>query len=175
MAKRTHKDEVERLDMEKTRLVLSELPVYVSDYFVSRKPNTTTKTRLSYAYDIRNYFRYLISEEDFPSNPSDITGITINDLASLKAKNIENYMEYLQTNADVMNHKSGVARKYASLSSFFDYLYRNDFIPENPCTKVLKVRPEKDTRIIRLAPDEVARYLDAIEFGCDGFTPRQAK
>lgn len=174
MAQRTYNDEKDRVNMEKTKNVLAELPIYVSDYFTSRKSNTTTETRLSYAYDMRNYFRYLISEQKFPSSPADAKNITISDLTTLKARDIERYMEYLQTDSENMNHKSGVARKYATLSSFFNYLYRNDLIPENPCAKVLKVRPDKDTRIIRLAPDEIVKYLNAIEFGCDGLTKRQA-
>lgn len=175
MARRTYNDELDRKNMEKVLNILSELPEYVSDYFTSRKSNTTTKTRLSYAYDLAKYFRFIVSENFLPSKPAYPKDVTISDIASLKARDIENYMEYLQTNDEDLNHKSGVARKYATLSSFFFFLYRNDLIPENPCAKVLKVRPEKDTRIIRLSPDEVAKYLDAIEFGCESFTPHQAK
>ena len=173
MAQRTHKDELDRVNMEKTKNILKELPPYVSDYFISRKSNTTTRTRLSYVYDLRNFFRYLLVNVPLPSNPESIECISVDDLKIVKAKEIEAFLEYLQTDSDNMNHKSGVARKYASLSSFFDYLYRNDLIPENPCAKVLKVRPPQDTRIIRLAPDEVVRFLDAIEFGKGNFTERQ--
>lgn len=175
MAKRTYNDEIDRINMEKVEIVLKELPDYVDDYFTSRKSNTTTKTRLSYVYDLRNFFKFLLSNNFKCLNYENLFDITIADIATLKAKDIEKYMSYLQTNEENMNHKSGVARKYAALSSFFDYLYRNDLILENPCAKVLKVRPEKDTRIIRLSPDEVVKYLNAIEYGCDSFTPRQAK
>lgn len=175
MAQRTYKDETDRINMEKAQNIIVELPLYVNDYFVSRKTNTSTRTRLSYAYDLRNFFRYLVSNIELPSAPDNLAAVTIEDLATLKARDIEAYMNYLQTDSENMNHKSGVARKYAAISSFFDYLYRNELLAENPCAKVLKVRPDKDTRIIRLSPDEVVRYLDAIEFGCDGFTPRQAK
>ena len=175
MAQRTYKDEMDRTNMEKTKNVLNELPPYVNDYFVSRKFNTSTRTRLSYVYDLRIFFRYLLSYVDLPSAPSELADITIEDLISLKARDVEAYMDYLQTDSENMNHKSGVARKYAALSSFFDYLYRNELMPENPCAKVLKVRPDKDTRIIRLSPDESVKYLNAIEFGCEGFTPHQAK
>lgn len=175
MAQRTYKDELDRSNMEKTRNILIELPEYVNDYFISRKSNTTTKTRLSYVYDLRNFFRYIVSYLNLPSNPTELTDVTIEDLATIKAKEVEGFMEYLQTDSENMNHKSGVARKFAALSAFFDYLYRNDLVPENPCAKVLKVRPEKDKRIIKLAPDEVAKFLDAIEFGSDSFSARQAQ
>ena len=175
MAKRTYKDEVDRKNLEKIKIILAELPSYVSDYFISRKSNTTTETRLSYAYDLRTFFRYLFDYTKLSSGTSSTADILVSDLAVLKARDLEGFLDYLQTDAENMNHKSGVARKYAAISAFFDYLYRNDLIPANPCAKVMTVKPDKDNRIIRLSPDEVVKYLNAIEFGCDGFTPRQAK
>ena len=174
MAPRTYNDEQDRLNMKKTNLVLDELPDLVRGYFSSRRPNTTSRTRLSYAYDIRSFFRWLVST-GVPSGAQNTADVTLDDLRTVKARHIEAFLDHLATDPENMNHKAGLARKYAALSSFFDYLYRNDLVSENPLAKVLNVRPDKDMRIIRLQPDEVVRYLNAIEFGCDGFTPKQAQ
>lgn len=183
MSVSTYKDSVDRNNMQKTSAIIAPLPDFVQDYFISRKSNTTTKTRLSYAYDLRLFFTYflenvkpeyieVVSPEDKDENidvdnPLNVNPglkkITLEDLKEINAKDIEIFMEWLQMNEERANHKSGVARKYAALSSFFDYLYRNDLIPENPCAKVLTVRPVKDNRIIRLSPDEVVRFLNAID------------
>ena len=42
------------------REVLKELPPFVRDYFRAIEPSTSSKTRISYAYDIRVFFHFLI-------------------------------------------------------------------------------------------------------------------
>ena len=51
----------EQTDMEnilKLREVLRTLPEFSRDYFRAIDSTTTTKTRISYAYDIRIFFQY---------------------------------------------------------------------------------------------------------------------
>ena len=53
----------EQTDMEnilKLREVLRTLPEFSRDYFRAIDSTTTTKTRISYAYDIRIFFQFLI-------------------------------------------------------------------------------------------------------------------
>ena len=42
------------------REILYTLPVFVRDYFRVIEPSTSSKTRISYAYDLRVFFNYLI-------------------------------------------------------------------------------------------------------------------
>ena len=42
------------------REVLRELPPFVRDYFRAIEPSTSAKTRISYAYDLRVFFNFLI-------------------------------------------------------------------------------------------------------------------
>ena len=170
----SYQDELDRNNMLKIKEILSELPIYVGDYFISRKTDTTTRTRLSYAYDLRRFFEWL--KAAIPNLlDKTLKEIPIEVMQSVTARDIEEYTDYLQYDKENMNHRSGIARKLSALSSFFDYLYRNDLIVGNPCDKVKKPKPDKDNRIIRLSPDEVSRFLNAIEFGCSAFTPRQQK
>ena len=170
---RTYHDEIDRSNMQKIKEIICELPPYVNDYFISRKTNTTTKTRLSYAYDIRMFFDWFRKSANLLDKSS--KEITIDYIAKINAHDIEEYTDFLQYDKENQNHKAGIARKLSALSSFFAYLFRNDLIPSNPCDKVIKPKLDKDNRIIRLAPDEVAKFLNAIEFGCNSFTPRQQK
>ena len=42
------------------REVLQTLPSFAKDYFRAVEPTTSAKTRISYAYDIRVFFHFLI-------------------------------------------------------------------------------------------------------------------
>jgi len=170
---RTYYDEIDRANMQKIKDVISELPSYVNDYFISRKTNTTTKTRLSYAYDLRMFFEWFRKSANLLDKS--LKEISIDYIRQINARDIEEYTDFLQYDKENQNHKAGIARKISALSSFFAYLYRNDLIIGNPCDKVIKPKLDKDNRIIRLAPDEVVRFLNVIEFGSDSFTPRQQK
>ena len=53
----------EQTDVENTlrlRDVLKTLPPFCRDFFRAIEPRTTTKTRISYAYDIRIFFQFLL-------------------------------------------------------------------------------------------------------------------
>ena len=166
--------ELDRRNAEKTSEILSGLPMMVTDYFRSRKANTTARTRLSYAYDLRLFFDWLVSIRKL-NDRQEASSVNVEDLRTLTARDIETFLEYLETDKDRANSKYGMARKYACLSSFFDYLCRNDWLPANPCSKVIPVKPDRDERIIRLAPEEVVRFLDAIEYTQGMFTEKQKK
>ncbi len=170
MAKLSYNDELNRNNMAKTKEIISALPPFVADYFTSRKSNTTTKTRLSYAYDIRTFFLWL---KDNIRDFEDIKNITPLLLSKINARDIEEYIDFLQTDAQKANKEKSIARKLACLNSFFTYMVRNDLLDSNPCAKVLKPKIHKDNRIIKMTPDEVSRFLDAIEYGCDSMTKRQ--
>ncbi len=167
-----YQDELNRENTAKMKEIIASLPSYVYDYFTARRSNTTTRTRLSYAYDIRKFFIWLsktVSELD----EDNIKSISLEELNKITARDIEEYIDFLQTDEKNMNHGAGIYRKLSALSSFFRYLYSYDLIDHNPCDKVMKPKQEKDKRIKKMSPDEVVRYLNAIEFGCDSFSPRQ--
>lgn len=47
----------------KLREVLKTLPPFCRDYFRAIDATTTTKTRISYAYDIRIFFQFLLEQK----------------------------------------------------------------------------------------------------------------
>ena len=58
MAKQiTYREQEKIQNTMKLREFLSELPPYAKDYFRAKEPTTSDKTRLSYAYDLRVFFR----------------------------------------------------------------------------------------------------------------------
>ncbi|MCR5796718.1 MAG: tyrosine-type recombinase/integrase [Eubacterium sp.] len=166
-------EETARANTLKLRQVLSTMPVFAKDYFRAIEPNTSAKTRISYVYDIRIFFYFLIT-----SNPTfknkEITDIRLDDLEKLQAIDIEEYLEYLKYYEDKdgvvhTNNEQGLHRKLAALRSFFAYYYKRELINNNP-TVILDMPKLHKKEIIRLDYDEVADLLDYVEHGADNLT-----
>lgn len=168
----SYQDTVNRENTAKMKEVISTLPYYVSDYFTARRSNTTAKTRLSYAYDIRKFFTWL-SDVVPEIDKENLKNISLETVNQINVRDIEEYIDFLQTSETDINHGAGISRKLSALSSFFFYLYSRDLIDHNPCDKVIKPKKEKDSRIVKMTPDEVVRFLDCIEFGSNQFSARQ--
>ena len=165
----------EQTDIENTlrlREVLKTLPDFCKDYFRSIDPTTSAKTRISYAYDIRIFFEFLLSE-----NPAfkgmELTDFTVDVLDQVKAVDLEEYEEYLKVykNGDKLetNGERGLKRKISALRSFYAYYFKREMISTNP-TVLIDVPKVHQKSIIRLDTDEVAMLLDYIEHAGDSLT-----
>ncbi len=157
--------------MKKIGSYLESLPEYCFDFFTGIENNTSSLTRVNYAMDLSVFFDYL---ERFVVKKPKID-ITLQDLDSLQARHIENYLSYLSF-YDINGHQErnderGKARKLASVRSFFKYLFNHDMISSNVASKV-KTPKQHNKEIIRLEKDEVERMLDAVQSPAT-FTQRQ--
>ena len=56
----TYHEQTDIDNILKLREVLKTLPDFCRDYFRAMDPLMTTKTRISYAYDIRIFFQFLL-------------------------------------------------------------------------------------------------------------------
>lgn len=168
----TYHEQTDIQNTLKLREVLKTLPDFCKDYFRAMDAVTTTKTRISYAYDIRIFFQFLLDE-----NPAfkDYTmkDFTVDVLDQLKAVDIEEYQEYLKVykNGDKIetNGERGLKRKISALRSFYGYFFKHEMITTNPMMLV-DVPKTHDKNIIRLDTDEVALLLDHIEHCGDQLT-----
>ena len=156
------------------REILKTLPPFAKDYFRAIEPTTSTKTRISYAYDIRIFFQFLISQ-----NPSlakiGIPNLNVSVLDQLKPIDIEEYMEYLKLydspndQMTITNGERGLKRKISSLRSFYTYYYKRQAIKTNP-VQLVDMPKIHDKAIIRLDAGETAALLDYIEHCGDQLT-----
>ncbi len=150
---------------QKLRLILSELPPFAKDYFRAKEPTTSSRTRISYAYDLKIFFEYLIKNNPVYKSytPADFT---LDDLDRLQPVDIEEYQDYLKLyDVDdklIMNTEKGLARKMSSLRSFYNYYYKRQSIKNNPAQLVAMPKLHEKA-IIRLDSDEVAMLLDFVE------------
>lgn len=165
----------EQTDVENTlrlRDVLKTLPPFCKDFFRAIEPRTTTKTRISYAYDIRIFFQFLLEQ-----NPTfrdwSIDAFTVDVLDQITAVDLEEYEEYLKVyqagDKTETNGERGLKRKMSSLRSFYAYYFKREMIHTNP-TVLVDVPKIHQKSIIRLEADEVALLLDYIEHGGDDLT-----
>ena len=170
--KTTYHEQKDVENILRLREVLSTLPPFCRDYFRAIDTTTTTKTRISYAYDIRIFFQFLLDE-----NPAfkdyKMTDFTVDVLDQIKALDLEEYQEYLKVyqagDKTETNGERGLKRKISALRSFYAYYYRREMIETNP-TVLIDVPKIHEKSIIRLEDDEVALLLDYIEHGGDELT-----
>ena len=155
------------------REILKTLPPFAKDYFRAIEPKTSAKTRISYAYDIRVFFHFLIENNPVYKNYT-MDQFQVQDLERIEPVDIEEYQEYLKvyTNPEekqITNAEKGLSRKMSALRSFYGYYFKHQIITKNP-TLLVDMPKIHDKAIIRLDTDEVATLLDHIEHGGDELT-----
>lgn len=161
----------------KLRGVLNTLPDFAKDYFRSIEPTSSPKTRISYAYDIRVFFQFLLDENPVFKNYS-MKDFRVTDLERLSPLDIEEYQEYLKVynssnDRQVTNTEKGLSRKMSSLRSFYAYYHKRQLIEKNP-TLLVNMPKLHEKAIIRMDADEVAKLLDYVE-NCGSTLTGQAK
>lgn len=163
---------------EKLRDILSTMPSFCKDFFRAIDQTTSAKTKLSYAYDIRLFFNYIIETNPLYKdlNASDIK---IKELNNIKVQDIVEYQDYLKLyisseNKKVTNTELGISRKLSALRSFLNYYYKHEYIESNPAMLIAMPKIHEKA-IIRLDADEVASLLDYIEECSDSLTEHQRK
>ena len=78
----------------KTREIIRELPEFCNEFFLDLNQNTLHKTRMGYAYDLRVFFNFLVTEnKEFLGR--DIKSLTLDDLQKIKVVDINQFMDYL--------------------------------------------------------------------------------
>ena len=169
---KTYQEETYIDNTIRLRGVLNTMPDFARDYFRAIEPTTSPKTRISYAYDIRLFFQFLIEENPVYKHHS-IKDFQVQDLEAIQPVDIEEYQEYLKVykNGDKTetNGERGLKRKISALRSFYAYYYKHEFIQTNP-TVLVDVPKTHEKNIIRLDADEVAMLLDHIEHCGDELT-----
>lgn len=158
----------------KIRALLLELPVLCGSFFRAIDSQTSVLTRYAYAIDLRGFFQFAIQQEDlFPGKT--IPSLTAADLEKIQAYHIELYLNevsfYQKGDREWVNQERAKARKLSSLRSFFKFLHKQEYLPNNVAALV-DIPKLYEKAIIRLEPNEVADLLDLAENG-EGLSDRQ--
>ena len=167
MANKTYHDEEEIKNVILMRNILSEMPQYVSSYFRSIEYSKAPRTRLGYARDLKVFYDFLCEKNPAlqGKKPADIT---LDIIDQLETEDLEEYMDYLKfyekDGQQFTNSENALKRKLVSLRGFFMYLYKNKKIHSNPASLVDLPKIHQKA-IVRMEANEVAQFLDNVEYG----------
>ncbi|MDR1664613.1 MAG: tyrosine-type recombinase/integrase, partial [Clostridiales bacterium] len=90
----TYHQDLKARNILKLRELLTELPAFLGEYFRAMSDQTSARTRIGYAYDLKIFFHYLSDvSRSFTQKP--VTEFTTDDLARVTSEDIEEFMDYL--------------------------------------------------------------------------------
>ncbi len=161
-------EQKDRENVKKLRTMIQELPPFCVEFFRGIEPQTSSRTRIAYAYDLHVFFDFLQKENPMMKK-LEKRDLSLSHLDQVQVTDLEEYMEYLKyrfndRNQEVVNKERGIMRKISCLKSFYNYFYRREMIKNNPAALV-KLPKLHEKEIIRLDVDEVAMLLDEVENG----------
>lgn len=174
MAENSYHDEVAKQNILKMREVIETLPSFCRTYFLGIQEQTSARTRLAYAYDLRVFFEYLHNVNPV-CGKMEITEFQLDILEQIAREDIEEYLNYIsyyvKDDKEITNDERGKARKLSALRSLYTYFYQSEKITKNP-TALVRTPKLHEKEIIRLEPNEVATLLDQVEAG-EKLTPKE--
>ena len=153
----------------KLQTLLKDLPKFCNDFFrYLDTRNTSSRTRLAYAYDLRLFFQFLQKNNPVCKNIS-ICDIPISILDQITSTDIEEYLSYLSfyENADgeeKTNGEQGKSRKLSSLKTMYQYFFKKEMIATN-APAMIDAPKKHEKNIIHLDKDEVADLISVAENG----------
>lgn len=165
MAKNTYIDERNIKLNDKLGNILSNLPIYVRDFFISIESSTSFLTRVNYATDLTLFFKYI---KDINVELSDllIKEIPFSAIKKVTSSDIDYFLNYIgqyRNNGRITTNKDKAKkRKLSTLRSFFKYYYKNDMLDKDVASKVNNPTIHYKN-IVRLENEEVVSLLNAIE------------
>ena len=152
-------------NIERIEKLKAELPAFVDEYFLGIENQTSTLTRLNYAYDLRIFFDYL-SKKCW--NGKAVRSITLSDLESVSGSDIERFLSYLSHYEFNGSYEScnerAKARKLSTIRALFKYFFKKDKISVDNAAKVSMPKLH-EKEIIRLETNEIADLLNCADSG----------
>ncbi|MFP3155474.1 tyrosine-type recombinase/integrase [Lachnospiraceae bacterium ZAX-1] len=168
----------EKINLENKRKLhslLQELPKFCQDFFrYLDTRNTSSRTRLSYAYDLRLFFEFLQKNNPlYKTIP--IHDMHIHILDEITPIDMEEFIAYLsyyeKKGKWITNGENGKSRKLSALRTMYNYYFKKEFIKTNP-PSMIESPKQHNNNIIRLDKDEIIELLTITENGST-LSPRQ--
>lgn len=141
----------EELKIEsKIKSLMENKPVIIFKYYNSFMDKTyNTK---------RNYITHVIEFVCFMENEYKIDFNNSNNVNSIKAFHINEFLNnftYKKNNERIKNTNTYIANKLSALRNFFEFLYDNEIIDQNPCSKIKTPKDNRLHNITYLTKEEI--------------------
>lgn len=180
MATQDYTIERNRLYIQKTRLILKELPFFCHEYFQGIADTTTPLTQYGYALDLRTFFRFLTEASGSPTfQDKEITSLTLDDLNKVKTTDIEAFLSYVtlytsgsKNKQSFENHDRAKLRKLSCIRALLDFFTRREKINRN-VGLIVNAPKLREKPIVRLEANETADLLETVEQGTSLTTHQQ--
>lgn len=119
------KEDVKYKKQQQLNKLKADLPDYVKEYisYCEGTLNRSYNTMISYTYNIRQFFQFLIDQNPLISGYDDIT---IDMLNQIEALDMQDYMSYLRLHKSetktIQNEAKSRAQRLSCMRHFFQYL-----------------------------------------------------
>ena len=173
-------DQSSRQCADRLNVMLEQLPPCCRDFLYGIADTATIRTRLAYSYDLRVFFDWALDALD-TFRGLDTHSVLPEHIDKVSARDLERYQQYLtmyrsgsstaEGSSLRTNAAPGKMRKMSSLRSFFQYLFKHQYISANQAS-LISLPKLREKPIVHLEPDESARMLDLTESGAS-LTARQ--
>ena len=149
----------------KIREIQDQLPLYTGGYIDSCIRNHRINTAYEYASDVLLFFRFLTVKNPRCKNKK-TNEIPLDILEALNCEDINEFQSYMKASDGIRSHMVSdrtLARKMASMRSFFAYMAEKEFISDDPTLKADKNKKLVENDIKRLSTDEANRLIHAVK------------
>lgn len=175
------------------RELLTHMPTFLVEFFRGLGESKSASTKLNYAYDLRGFIEYLLTETELGHSKTlskllaedeiqlhKLKFFTLQDLEKVTVDYIEAYLDYVsvyETNKTTKktivrtNQAQGKARKLAAIRALYTYFVKKGKLQTNPAHIVASPKI-KEKAITYLEVDEAAKLLDMVEGG-ENLTKKQ--
>lgn len=139
--------------------LLNGLPDVVTDYYYEFKSGRQPKSCLEYIRKINKFLCYINSDNTKNIKVSDITKLDVSKFLDSISYTIDNDGNKKESS---LSYRQGY---HSILKSFFDFLYDNQYINENPLHRIKRPKGEDYVHRIFLNEYELKDILLAVETG----------
>ena len=134
-----------------------DLPYFCAEFFYGTSNNTSSLTRLNYAYDLRIFFNYLSEIKKIPIEEMKIE--ILDDVTSTDIERFLNYLTHYRFDGKELScDEKGKKRKLCTVRSLFRYFFNKNEIKSNVAAKIPTPKLH-EKEIIRLENNEVNALL----------------
>lgn len=151
------RQENDRITEKKITQGMEMYPKIIKDYYYSMT-DKTAQTKKRYMMYIEQFMDYLAEHGKNPSN--------ISMYKKMKPSDINEYLDYIRyrkVNGKIVENGDSIrAAKYYAISNFFDFLVNEEYIDNNPCSRVKPPKDRKQHEVVKMTADEVSEVKEKI-------------
>ena len=152
------RQESERNTEALIKKLLEDRPRYLYDYYITLDSKSHT-TKLK-------YLRYIIYLIDYLEDKYDLDLDEVENFKNIKVSMINNYMTSIKYKKDGSEMSNSLkASRFYGIKNFFDFLVDDEYIENNPCSKVKLPRNKDQHKIVSLTKEEINIIKDNINSG----------